>query len=42
MVVWRGPAGHLWIVSQHLKDLADDEITQTGPFEARISTAPPD
>ncbi|MEM7322654.1 MAG: VOC family protein [Actinomycetota bacterium] len=24
----RDPAGHLWIVSQHLEDLTDDEITE--------------
>lgn len=24
----RDPAGHLWIISQHLEDLTDEEITQ--------------
>jgi PhnB protein len=24
----RDPAGHLWIISQHLEDLTDDEITE--------------
>jgi PhnB protein len=24
----RDPAGHLWIISEHLEDLTDDEITQ--------------
>jgi PhnB protein len=25
---FRDPAGHLWIISQHLEDLTDDEITE--------------